>query len=103
MNLLQAGTSNIVFNDFPQFSKGDRYILFLQKTTETPNTDYFIKGAISGVYRVDDENTITKIVLPDETLEDIELAQIQSDSEIEQQVLDKKLFEDLVEKEGELN
>ncbi|GIN08366.1 hypothetical protein J1TS1_25110 [Shouchella clausii] len=102
MNLLQAGTSTVVFNEFPQFSEGDRYILFLQKTTETPNTDYFIRGAISGVYKVVDENTIIKIALPDESLEDIQLGQVQqsNDNEIEQQVLDKNLFEELVKKEG---
>lgn len=67
----QHGNSEWNFNDNALFQPSEKYILFLNKTVGIDESDFWIQGEESGMYKEIGDNAIVKIAYPDEELDSL--------------------------------
>lgn len=104
IKILQAGNQEYSYNEFSLFKPGEKYILFLKEAVGDgfDGTDtYWILGEETNIYSVLENNSVKKWSLKDENLSDIEIkdnnVRLKNENGNEQ-VLDKKLFEEKMKK-----
>ncbi|MBK3496329.1 membrane lipoprotein lipid attachment site-containing protein [Viridibacillus sp. YIM B01967] len=78
----QEGDSEWVVNNSKLFEAGEEYILFLKKTAEIRG-DFWIIGAETGTFRVLDQDTVAKLLMPIAELKDIEVVASKRDPKVD--------------------
>src|SRR5699024_9997792 len=70
----QQGNSEWIFNDNDLFKKEQQYILFLKKTIGTDESDYWIQGEETGVFKEVETGISVKLAYSADELETLDVS-----------------------------